>query len=183
MPQPMVPRHPLPPSAESDAPAFDALVRAHYARLCNFAARLVRSRETAEDIVQDVFGRLWQGRDRLDVHDPLPYLYQAVRNRAIMHARRSRVHDRWWETQAAEPEPSAPSAAEEIECTDLAEALARAIESLPERCRLVFTMSREQDLTYSQIARALDISVKTVETQMGRALKVLRSRLAGYIAR
>jgi RNA polymerase sigma-70 factor (ECF subfamily) len=69
-----------------------------------------------------------------------------------------------------------------VEAADLATALARGIDQLPERCRLIFTMSREQDLSYAEIARILGISVKTVETQMGRALKALRSRLAGYLA-
>ena len=75
----------------------------------------------------------------------------------------------------------AADAASEVELADLRRAVARAIDALPERCRLIFTMSREQDLSYAEIARILDISVKTVETQMGRALKALRARLVGYL--
>ena len=184
MSQPLLPRHP-PPAPEAPAgdagTAFDALVREHYGRLCNFAARLVRSRETAEDIVQDVFARIWHRREQFDIRDPLPYLYQAVRNRVVMHARRQRLHDRWWEGAAREQDAGSADAATEAECADLAAAVGRAVEALPERCRVIFTMSREQDLSYAEIASVLGISVKTVETQMGRALRVLRTRLAGYV--
>jgi len=163
--------------------AFDALVRAHYGRLCNFAHRYVDSRDVAEDIVQDVFARLWRQHDAFDVRDPLPYLYQAVRNRAVTYRRQRVVRDRWREQQTLrDDDRQEPDTASAVEVADLAEAVRRAIDALPERCRLVFTMSREQDLTYAEIARALGISVKTVETQMGRALKALRTLLAGYLS-
>jgi len=182
------PLHSMRPEGHLDRPeantstSFDGLVRTHYGRLCNFAMRLVRSRETAEDIVQDVFDRVWQRRDQFDIHDPLPYLYQAVRNRAIMHARRRQVFEHWWEGAARDVEARGPDAAAQVERADLAQAVRTAVGALPDRCRLIFTMSREQDLSYAEIARLLGISVKTVETQMGRALKSLRTRLAGYLA-
>ena len=163
--------------------AFDALVRAHYGRLCNFVYRFVGSRDVAEDIVQDVFVRLWQNREAFDIKDPLPYLYQSVRNRAVSHRRQTVVRKRWREQteSVAQERRAASSAASEAEVGELADAVARAVDALPERCRLVFTMSREQDLSYAEIARVLGISVKTVETQMGRALKSLRARLAWYL--
>ncbi len=162
--------------------AFDALVRAHYGRLCNFAYRYVDSRDIAEDIVQDVFTRLWRQRDAFDVRDPLPYLYQAVRNRAVSYRRQSVVRDRWREQEALRGDRDDADTASAAELADLAQVIALVIEALPERCRLIFTMSREQYLTYAEIAQALGISVKTVETQMGRALKALRARLAGYLS-
>jgi RNA polymerase sigma-70 factor (family 1) len=163
--------------------AFDTLVRSHYGRLCNFVYRFVGSREVAEDIVQDVFVRLWENREAFDITDPLPYLYQSVRNRAVSHQRQTVVRERWREQalSVAQERHAASSAASEVEAGEVADAVARAVEALPERCRLVFTMSREQDLSYAEIARLLGISVKTVETQMGRALKSLRARLAGYL--
>jgi RNA polymerase sigma-70 factor (ECF subfamily) len=167
--------------APSPSSAFDELVRAHYERLCNFAYRFTRSRDAAEDVVQEVFTRLWQQRDEFDVRDPLPYLYRAVRNRLVTSRRHELVRERWL---AAVDEAGwrSADAASEVELADLRQAVARAIDALPERCRLIFTMSREQDLSYAEIARALDISVKTVETQMGRALKALRARLVGYLS-
>jgi RNA polymerase sigma-70 factor (ECF subfamily) len=171
------------PLQDDPGAAFDALVRAHYGRLCNFGFRFVGSRDVAEDIVQDVFALLWRQRGEFDVRDPLPYLYQAVRNRAVSYQRQQGVRERWRDQVSA---GSADRAAEgggasDLEAKELAGAVARAVQELPERCRLIFTMSREQDLSYVEIARALGISVKTVETQMGRALKALRTRLAGYL--
>lgn len=156
-------------------------MRAHYGRLCNFAYRFTRSRDAAEDVVQEVFTRLWQQREQFDVRDPLPYLYQAVRNRLVTSRRHELVRERW-QAGADHIGRDADDAASQVELADLHRAVARAVETLPERCRLIFTMSREQDLSYAEIARALDISVKTVETQMGRALKALRARVASYLS-
>lgn len=168
----------------ADAEArFDALVLAHYDGLCNFAARLLRSNDVVEDIVQDVFLVIWQKRLVFRYDDPLPYLYQAVRNRVVMHSRRQQVRDRWLDKSASvEPVKSPDDAAARVVCSDLAREIAAAVDALPERCRLVFTMSREQDLSYAEIARALDVSVKAVEGQMSRALKQLREQLGHYLS-
>ena len=167
---------------ESDAAArFDALTRAHYAGLCNFAFRFVGSRDIAEDIVQDVLVGVWRRHQYFDYSDPLPYLYQSVRNQVVSYARKRTVRERWLQRVRREPQPVSETAAASAETSDLAQAIAVAIDALPERCRLIFTMSREQDLTYQEIAGILGISVKTVETQMSRALKTLRSGLAGYL--
>jgi RNA polymerase sigma-70 factor (ECF subfamily) len=169
-------------SANGADACFDALVLAHYDRLCNFAARFHGANDVVEDIVQDVFLAIWRNHAKFRYDDPLPYLYQAVRNRAVMHSRRQQVRDRWLEESAsAEPVKSPDDAAASVMSSDLSGKLAVAIDALPERCRLIFTMSREQDLSYAQIARALDVSVKTVEAQMSRALKQLRERLADYL--
>ena len=169
-------------AGDTDA-RFDALVRAHYGRLCNFALRLLGSSVVVEDIVQDVFLVIWKQRVTFRYDDPLPYLYQAVRNRAVMHARHEGVRQRWREREEAADQPRCvDDTAAGVECSDLAREMSRAVDALPERCRLVFTMSREQELSYGEIARVLGISVKTVETQMGRALKTLRAQLAGYLS-
>ncbi len=162
---------------------FDALVETHYPGLCRFAHRLVRSREVAEDIVQDVFAELWCRWPDFDVRDPLPYLFRAVRNRVINHHRQHNVRRRWHDHIVGEMEDRAERAhgATDLEASDLRAAIDRTVDELPDRCRLIFLMSREQDLTYTQIADALGISVKTVEAQMTRALRTLRTRLAGYL--
>lgn len=163
--------------------AFDALVRAHYERLGNFAYRFLKSDAAAEDAVQEVLLKVWQRRDLIRMADPLPYLYQAVRNQCVMALRRNR---RWTMTELDSDRPAGVGAGagtyqpDEMPA-DLADAVARAVEALPERARLVYTMSREQDLSYAQIAQVLGISPKTVENHMGRALKALREYLAPYI--
>ena len=158
--------------------AFDELVREHYPRLATFAYRYLRSRELAEDAVQEVLLKVWQRVAHLDFTDPLPYLYQAVRNQCLMVIR----HRQRWRTTGLDSLPYLGVKAETtVEERELREAVDEAIASLPERRRLIFTMSREQDLTYAEIARILGISIKTVETQMDRALKALRRRLGRFL--
>jgi RNA polymerase sigma-70 factor (family 1) len=195
-PSPSANQQPDPTGAEvrhvdqgSDATqAFEALVRVHYGRLCAFAYRLVGSREAAEDIVHEVLLRIWRDRDRFEFRDPLAYLYRSVRNRIISDRRRRAGRERLLAEASLGGTVSPPGTrqADDTEAAaegeDLARAAARAVDALPERCRLVFTMRREQGLSYAEIARALDLSVKTVENQMTRAAKILRARLSGYLS-
>lgn len=178
---PFRPRRPkAPPASATAAAEFDALVLGNYERLCRFAYRITGSRAVAEDIVQDVFASIWRRQRALEGSEPLPYLYRAVRNRAISHRRQEHQRAGWLAGLALEHQDDAapPPAADQA---DLASAIDQAIAALPERRRLIFAMSREQHLSYGQIAIALEISVKTVETQMGRALRFLRDRLAPWL--
>jgi RNA polymerase sigma-70 factor (ECF subfamily) len=154
--------------------AFDLFVEQHYARLCNFALRLLRSPDAAEDAVQEVLYKIWDRRTIENVRDPVPYLYQAVRNQCLMVLRSER---RWHTTEVEIGTLVHDTADDDADLFDLQRGIARAIDALPERTRLVFTMHRQQELTYNDIARILGISVKTVETQMTRALKILRRNL------
>jgi RNA polymerase sigma-70 factor (ECF subfamily) len=163
------------------ATSFDELVLTSYARLCQFGYRITGSRAAAEDIVQDVFAAIWRRHNEFDYTDPLPYLYRAVRNRAISQRRQAQRHAGWLAGLAGEWGDRHAASADLPEASDLAQAIDDAIAALPERRRLVFAMHRDQHLTYAEIAAALGISIKTVETQMGRALKSLRERLAPYL--
>ena len=160
-----------------DAEAFEALFRALAPGLCALATRYVESRAVAEEIVQDLFFDLWSRRGELAIGQSLTsYLYVATRHRALNHVRRERQASRFRASTlrlADEIDISAPGEAELLDALELQEA----IDALPARCRLVFTLSRYQDLSYGEIASSLGLSVKTVETQMGRALKALRDRL------
>jgi RNA polymerase sigma-70 factor (ECF subfamily) len=164
-------------------PAFEALVRTEYGKLCRFATRLVGSREVAEDVVHDVLLRLWQERERIEARDLRAYVYRSLRNRIISDQRQVALRRRLLAEADDDSVPRAHdvNAAQLLEGDDLAQAAARAVDGLPERCRLVFTMRREQDLSYAEIARVLDVSLKTVENQMSRAIKLLRSRLAHHL--
>src|SRR2546427_10321020 len=119
MTEPVASLHPDDPRA-----AFEALMRAHYGRLCNFAYGLLHSRDVAEDIVQDVFARLWNQRDELEVRDPLASLYQAVRNRVVSHRRRQGVQEGWRRsvTAVADEPPREDGPAAAVEAADLAAA-------------------------------------------------------------
>jgi RNA polymerase sigma-70 factor (ECF subfamily) len=162
-----------------DESAFEALFRALAPGLCAIGARYVDSRSVAEEIVQDLFLDLWRRRDQLTIEDGLTgYLVTAMRHRALNHLRRERRIVGW---TPGVTENAAAESASESELLDALE-LQDAIAALPARCRLIFTLSRHQDMTYREIAASLGLSVKTVETQMGRALKSLRERLKHLIS-
>ena len=166
-----------------DHAAFEAIFRAHYDGLVRFANRLLLARMEAEEVVQDVLLKVWTKREQLDPGEDLKtYLYRATRNQALNQLRRRRVERLFRRTRPAdEPEaPPPPPAGASQEATELAVAIAAAVEALPDRCREVFVLSREHGLTYSAIAATMGISVKTVETQMGRAFRSLRAALGPF---
>jgi RNA polymerase sigma-70 factor (ECF subfamily) len=166
-----------------DTDAFETAFREQYAGLCDYVDSFVRSQEVAHDLVQDLFVNLW---DRCDSGDTPPlnaaYLYTAARNRALKHLRHRRVVSEWAESAAHETLRTGPAADDGVRTREVAQAIHTAIDELPERCREIFLLSRQQHLSYAVIADSLGISIKTVETQMWRALKSLRTTLAPYLA-
>jgi RNA polymerase sigma-70 factor (ECF subfamily) len=164
---------------DADWPAYEALVRDHYGRLCACAARYVGPGAAAEDVVQDVLLRVWRHRQRLGDVNLLAYLVQSIHNAAVSVLRREHTDAARGERLAMEwAAQEAPAKADVAERDEIARAVAAAIESLPDRCRLIFLLHRDTGLTYREIADHLGLSIKTVETQMGRALRTLRERLA-----
>ncbi len=164
-----------------DAQAFEQLFRTLARALVRFTARFVRSVETAENIVQDVFVRIWHNRARLDPGLNLKsYFYRACRNQALQHLRHLKIENRDHSAQDLADPVGSPEAA--AEAREIAAAVYAAVAELPPHRRLIFTLSKYDHLTYAEIAEIQKISIKTVETQMGRALKFLRLRLAGWHA-
>lgn len=165
-----------------DERALEAVFRQHYAGMASFVQRYVRSADLAEELVQDVFLKLWSKREHLaDIETLRTYLFRAARNTALNYLRRVKLERRWREEQAAADDPpTAYAADEETSEQEVAAAVQAAIDRLPPRCREIFLLSRDGGLTYAEIARSLEISVKTVETQMGRALKSLRTSLSHF---
>lgn len=169
-----------PPTAREQA--FDALFRANHPGLCRFVARIVDSRAVAEEIVQEVFLYIWERHERIDESTPpRAYLYRAARNAALNRLRRQRMEASWADKAAAEAmgsfEPADP-----VEQDELVRIIDDAINQLPERCRLIYTMSRQENLTYAEIAAALGLSVRTVDTQMTRAFRMLRERILPFLS-
>ena len=161
--------------------AFDAIFRANYPILVRVAETMLRERAMAEEIAQDVMLELWRRRESLDVTESVRgYLLQATRNRTL-NALRHRAIERKSEPHVIDgigqlPPTDAASREGEIEV-----ALQSAIAYLPDRCRQIFELSRADGLKYAEIATRLGISVKTVEVQMGKALRILRERLKAWL--
>lgn len=165
-----------------DERALEAVFRAHYAIMCTVVRRIVFAPDVAEELVQDVFFKLWSRREQLAEIDALKtYLYRAARNTALNHLRRQKLEHAFEERELRKGEPvAAESLSDSATTGEVERAVRAAIGRLPERCREIFLMSRDGGLTYGQIAKELGISIKTVETQMGRALKSLRVSLAEF---
>lgn len=161
-----------------DVSAFEAMFHAYHAPMCAFAYRYLGARDLAEEIVQEVFLFVWERREGWDVRSSVrSYLFTAVRNAALSYLRHERVVRRKEsEVRRLQPEPPPSPDLEAVEAETVA-AVRRAVERLPERCRLAFTLHREQGLTYAEVAAVLGISPRTVEVQIGRALKSLRKYL------
>jgi RNA polymerase sigma-70 factor (ECF subfamily) len=162
--------------ATGDHAAFERLFRAWYPRLVGHARHLLHDADRAEEVAQEVFIALWRRRTALPEAGAMPgYLHRAVRNRSLNKLRGPVVQSLDDETTAPAAVPAA--AQRDLEEQELGALVTDAIAALPARTAEVFTLSRDQGLTYVEIAAALDISVKTVETLMGRALRALRDTL------
>ncbi len=166
--------------AESSGPLdLEGLFRLHYRALCGAAFGYLKDTAQAEDLVQELFAKLWQERDTLEFKvSPKAYLFAAVRNRclnALAAGKRMRPLN-----EELDRLPEEDVKGEEEHAERSARVLA-AIEGLPPERRRIFRMSRNEGLKYQQIAERLGLSVKTVENQMGHALKTLRQELADLL--
>lgn len=165
--------------ASGDRAAFEEAFRAYYRPLCAFANTYMKDRDKSEDLVQELFVKLWNERERLNVTSSLKaYLFSAVRNRSLNELEKVvRMKPLSEGLHNTTPEDTQ---SEEDHTWRSARVLA-AIEALPEERRKVFKLSRNEGLKYHEIAERLGISVKTVENQMGKALKTLREDLADLV--
>lgn len=165
---------------KDDKEAFKKLFTNFFAPLCVFAQRYVENRTTSEDIVQDVFFNIWKNRKNLDIRTSTRnFLITSVKNSCIDSLRRKEVESRYMTVQADKMNEADTEDLYAI--SELEEAINKALEKLPDKIRLVFEMSRFQELTYAEIAQQQDISVKTVEAYMTKALKQLRVELKDYL--
>jgi len=161
---------------------FESAFRQYYPVLCRYANTFVKDWDEAEETVQSVFMTVWEKRSGLDITISLKsYLYRAVHNRCLNRIRHLSVQAGYQQQAIAELEPMAESPAQTLMAVELSERLEAAIQKLPEQCRLIFRMSRFDELKYQEIADQLGLSVKTVENQIGKALRILRGELADYL--
>ncbi|MDN5213937.1 RNA polymerase sigma-70 factor [Fulvivirgaceae bacterium BMA12] len=155
---------------------FELIYKHYYDYLCHYAWKLVDEKELAEEVVSEVFYKLWRNINKIEIKTSFKsYLFTAVRNQSFDHLKKSRKARYLEDMEMIGPKfADRHSPLDELIFDELYYNLERTIEKLPQQCRLIFKMSRDQGLRYREIACALDISIKTVETQMGRALKKLR---------
>lgn len=160
---------------EGDTRAYEALFNLYYKPLCRYCRKFVDSMEVAEEVVGDVFFAIWKNRQKYEIQSSgLSYLFTATRNRAYDYLRRGQRDRTVALEEAREAEDAAPSTQLMMEADEVQIRLRTAIESLPPSCRQIFCLSRDEGMKYHEIADHLNLSVKTVETQMGRALRQIR---------
>lgn len=161
---------------------LESTFHAHFEGLHRYAFSLTGDNEAAKDVVQQVFVALWEKRDQLTITRSLKsYLYRAVYNTCYNLTSRT-VRHRPVEGMA-EDDAGHPGIQPEFlkEIKELEVLIRETIDSLPAKCRTIFIKSREEEMTYPVIAREMGLSVKTVEAQISKALKVIRSALQNYL--
>jgi len=164
-----------------DKAIFEAVYREYYTQLCYYCVKYVENFEDAEGIVQDLFVKLWDMHKDLKINTSLnAYLYRAVQNYALNFLKKKKTKDKYFIVNADVSKDVHESGLVKMEEDELRVILKHAILNLPEKRREIFELSRFDGLKNSKIANELSISVKTVESQMTKALKYLRIVLKDY---
>ena len=165
-----------------DETAFEMIFRTYYPALCNYAFTYVRDKDEAEEIVQSCFLNVWEKRGSIDIHTSLKsYLYAMVRNAGLNRLKHEKIREKHAAEVLVTSETSSESVSQKIHASELETRIMEAMEKLPTQCRLVFKLSRFEELKYAEIAEQLNISIKTVENQIGKALKIMREQLSDYL--
>ncbi len=165
---------------KSDLKAFEILFHRYYRHLCLFSAKILKDNDAAEEIVQDFFVKLWEKREQIDIRTSVnSYLFGSVKNLCINYINHNKIKQKYAKFIQDETAIKIPDEDRFVE-PDLTEKIAESINSLPEKRREIFRLSREEGMKYKEIAEKLHISVKTVEAQMGLAIKTLREKLKKY---
>jgi len=165
---------------QDDDKAFESLFYLLYTSLIKFCTMYIHQKEAAEEIVSDVFVKCWINRRKLtDVHNIDTYLFVAVRNQSLNYIKKySHIHvvqvddtNEWKQIKTFDPQ-------EELEKKELIFRMEQSIEALPRQCRIIFRLIREDGMKYKDVAEILNISPRTVQTQLFRAIKKLSAVLS-----
>lgn len=163
-----------------DERAFQFLFHKYYSPMCHFARQFLNDSELAEETVQDMFVRIWERREVLHIDTSVKhYFFRSVRNHCLNQIQHKKIKDQYASMvlESANQEINTEQYFIEV---GLAQRIEKSIDSLPPKRQEIFRLSREQGMKYKEIAETLNISVKTVEAQMGLALKHLREELKDF---
>jgi RNA polymerase sigma-70 factor (ECF subfamily) len=161
--------------------AFELFFKENFEALHNYAFSILKDEVMAEEMVQNVFCKLWEKKEQLNkIASAKAYLYRAVHNESLNYLKHLKVRA-GYEKFAKTTNNTNDDASVQLAHNELAEKLQGALNELPEQCRTIFQLSRFEELKYREIAQELGLSVKTIENQMGKALKILRTKLADFL--
>lgn len=169
---------------EGDIRALETLFNKYYGNLCRYLMLLFKNQLLVEHITQDIFVYLWENRKKLEINTSIEsYLYTAGRYKALNQLRNIKRQEKIKENIGSNQNKETEGSDAMIEVIELERIINEAVETLPSRCRQIFKLSREEDMSYKEIACLLNISINTVEGQMAIALKKLRTLLRPFYLR
>lgn len=167
---------------EGNESAFEQVFKEYYKRLHAYGYTFVKDDEAAEEIVQNVFCRIWEKKDQLNTGGSIKsYLYRAVHNESLNYLKHHKVRAKYEQYYTGHMSEEYDYSSRKMETSELEGHIQKAMSELPAQCRIIFHLSRFEHLKYQQIADQLGISVKTVENQMGKALKLMRLKLVEFL--
>ena len=167
---------------EGDKSAFESLFRSQYSSLCTYANKFVQDVDTSEEIVQELFSQIWQKKEDLNITGSIEsYLFRAVHNSCLNFIKHESIKDKYKQQTISDFTENIHAFPVDMEVNELHKKNLVTIDLLPQERKKVFTMNRFEGFKYKEIAEKLNISVKTVENQMGKALKFLRDELKEYL--
>jgi len=168
------------PAAQSKEAVFEQVFKEHYKRLHAYAITILKDEVMGEEMVQQVFLKLWESGGMAQINGSVTgYLYRAVHNACLNHIKHQKVKQAYHHYVTTQQQHAAT--VETLTVKELQVRIDQALNDLPEQCRTIFQMSRFEQLKYQEIADRLQLSVKTVENQMGKALRILREKLSDYL--
>jgi RNA polymerase sigma-70 factor, ECF subfamily len=168
--------------AKKDERAFEQVFKKYFKGLYGYVCSILKEDIYAEEIVQQVFFKLWEKSDSILISGSVAaYLYRAVHNESLNHLKHEKVKSKHKMHVAYSMRHAAESAPKTLQAKELEKKIHAALNELPEQCRTVFQMSRFEEMKYREIADELNIAVKTVENQISKALKILREKLAEFL--
>lgn len=171
----------IPLLLSGDEPTFESVYKHFLKPLHVYAISMLKDEDAAKGMVQNIFLKLWERKDTLSFSGSIQaYLYGAVYHECLNYIRHEKVKVNH-QDHITYHMKNKVEAGNGMELTDLKEKLQQALNGLPEKCRTIFQLSRFEELKYQEIADQLGISIKTVEAQMGKALKILRFKLLDYL--
>lgn len=166
---------------DGDQRAFRFFFDKYYTDLCRFIYLYTNDAEMAEELAQEIYVYLWDNRNKITIHSSVKsYLYSASKNKSLNYIRNEKIKNRVLENYKEQQTDTRQPEEYYLDTSQLQEILKKSIASLPERCREIFLLSREKNLSHKEIAEKLAISPKSVENQIGIALKKLREQLRPY---
>lgn len=168
---------------QRDEATFEQVFKSHFKRLHAYAFTILQNETEAEEIVQQVFFKLWERNENLSVTGSVTaYLYRAVHNESLNFIKHQKVKSNHQLHVAYSMKNEVEHPAKKVLAGELEKKIHAALNELPEQCRTIFQLSRFDELKYREIADKLGISVKTVENQMGKALKLMRAKLVDFLS-